>query len=790
MYSYFHRLELDKLTEFDMNMNKNDFCSNISENTSRAPESFQFKTRQDPVDPFWADLRLHVQKLIVPPQGGSHADESRTIGFRLRSRASEENAMASGKAHVGFSVRYIADLSHPIADDHDAIVCIESFRHFSDGEAQDAIRTICAATSRILFSASPAASDEDKVANRPWIFWLGGFAKNGFAPIASFDASFIRPWAVALERSGEIIRDDLLVLHAELIAARTRFWRESETLNLELLETRRAFNETVESLASRHVEAAETNPGLGLVKRFSRFQRRLNYVRQSIFFDPDWYRQKYGDVPEGADPAEHYLTTGSELGRDPGPAFSARGYLEANPDVAETGYDPLVHYERYGKFEGRPAVFPLPGIGPLVLNRIARLHEKKPREPGAAPASEVDYQDWIAQFDRLSDQDRDAIRRHIESLPHRPLISVVMPVYETPASLLREALESVRAQLYPHWELCVADDASPSPDVAEILADYAARDSRIRFVRCETNGHISAATNTALSLAGGEFVALMDHDDLLSERALYEVAVELGRHPDADIIYSDEDRIDESGNRHDPYFKTDWNPELLLGQNMVNHLGVYRRSLIETIGGFRVGLEGSEDYDLALRASRQTAHDRIRHIPAVLYHSRAPTGTQSFLQAHSQRCTDSARRAKMDHLRALGEDAVVEPHPLVPALDRVRRRLPDQPPLVSLIVPTRNRADLLGPCLDGLLHRTHYGNLEIIVIDHESDEAQTLALLQEAARDPRVRIMPYRGPFNYSDMNNQAVAIARGELVGLINNDIDVIDADWLDEMTALALHP
>jgi len=578
-----------------MKLNIDGFCSDIYENTSKSSESLQSETRRDPVDPIWADLRLRIPN-VMAPLGPSGADEPRTLGFHLTSDAFGENA-GCGAASDSFSLLDPDALDRSGASDHDAIVCIETFQHLSAEAAEKAIRAICAATPRVLVIASPNPSD----APSP-IDLLRAFAQCGFAPVAALDASNIRPWAFALERSDNAIGDDLLVLHAELIATRTRFWRESRTLNLELSETRRAFNETVESLATRHVEALPANASLGLMQRFSRFQRRLRYVRQSIFFDPDWYSQKYCDVPEGADPAEHYLTIGRELGRDPGPAFSASGYLAANPDVAETGYDPLVHYERYGKFEGRQAVFPQPGMGPLVLKRIVRIDEKKPGEPAAAPAGEDDYQDWIARFDRLSDEDRDAIRRHIESLPRRPLISVVMPVYETPAPLLREALDSVCAQLYPHWELCIADDASPSSHVAEILADYAARDSRIRFVTRETNGHISAATNSALALATGEFVALMDHDDVLSERALYEIAVELDTHPDADILYSDEDRIDETGRRHNPHFKTDWNPELFLGQNMISHLGVYRRSLIEAIGGFRIGLEGSQDYDLALRA--------------------------------------------------------------------------------------------------------------------------------------------------------------------------------------------
>jgi glycosyltransferase involved in cell wall biosynthesis len=404
----------------------------------------------------------------------------------------------------------------------------------------------------------------------------------------------------------------------------------------------------------------------------------------------------------------------------------------------------------------------------------------------------VGFAGWVEKYDTLSKRDRKAIRRHLASLGYHPKISVVMPAYQSNEQWFREAIDSVRAQLYQNWELCVADDASPSNGVEKILKRYAAKDSRIKWTRRAENGHISAATNSALRLAEGEFVALMDHDDILPEHALYEVVVELNEHPDADLIYSDEDKIDERRRRFGPYFKTDWNPERFLGQNIFSHLGVYRRSIIEKVGGMREGMEGSQDYDLALRASRETVRSRIRHIPAILYHWRRPTEENtSFSQRQLEKCVDAARRAKIDHLRALGEDATVEPAPeLENYCDRIRRKVPEPAPLVSLIVPTKNAAHLLRPCLDGLLHRTDYANFEIIVIDHESDEQETIALLQEAARDPRVRVMPYQGEFNYSDMNNKAVALARGELIGLVNNDIDVIAPDWLTEMVSLAIRP
>lgn len=401
------------------------------------------------------------------------------------------------------------------------------------------------------------------------------------------------------------------------------------------------------------------------------------------------------------------------------------------------------------------------------------------------------YRRWIREHDTLADGDRQRIRAHIAVLPKKPLISVVMPVYNTREQWLRDAISSVKSQIYPYWELCIADDASPSPTITRVLAELAAGDPRIKWMRRETNGSIAAATNSALELASGEFVALMDHDDLLAERALYEIAVEINAHPDADLIFSDEDAIDASGRRHNPYFKPDWNLDLFLSHNLVNHLGVYRRSLVREVGGMRVGFEGSQDYDLALRVVGATDADRIRHIPAILYHWRQP-GKASFSELHLEKCSVAARTAIREYLHSLTGCAQAEvlPHPTVPNWTRVRWPLPDVLPRVSVIVPTRDRANLLAQCASGVLHRTDYADIELIIVDNDSEEPATDALLSELAQDPRVRIIHFHGEFNYSAINNRAIEHATGEIVVLLNNDIEIIREDWLHEMVSHVLRP
>lgn len=438
---------------------------------------------------------------------------------------------------------------------------------------------------------------------------------------------------------------------------------------------------------------------------------------------------------------------------------------------------------------------------PLVhgpVHAAAKLLEKTPA--GAryirsvvdpTSLSVTDYGAWIDRYDRLRPADRAAIRAHLGRMAYTPLISVVMPVYAASPKLLEAAVASVRAQLYPHWELCIADDASPGDAVWATLSRLAKADPRIKAVRRSENGNICAATNSALELATGAFVALMDHDDILPERALYEIAALLQDHPDADLIYSDEDKIDGAGRRYEPHFKTDWNPELILAQNMVSHLGVYRRSLLEQLGGLRVGFEGSQDYDLALRVSELTTRDRIHHIPWVLYHWRQEGGPQTFSQGQMDRCADAAQRAVAEHLHRTGQTHVtVEGQPDAPGWLTVRRTTPAPRPLVSVIVPTRDRAELLAQCARGVLEETEYGPLELLIVDNDSAEPETHALFETLRRDPRVRILSAPGPFNFSALNNLAAAQAKGEVLLLLNNDISVIEPRWLDAMVAHAVRP
>src|SRR6267143_1164417 len=404
--------------------------------------------------------------------------------------------------------------------------------------------------------------------------------------------------------------------------------------------------------------------------------------------------------------------------------------------------------------------------------------------------SDRSYEAWVKQFDTVGAGERIVLRRDLRALSRHPLISVIMPVYNPDLVLLSSAIDSVRTQIYENWELCIADDASTDASVAPTLEQYASADSRIKVTFAERNGHIAACSNSALELATGEWVALLDQDDLLSEHALAVVAATIGEHPEAGLIYSDEDKIDQSGARCLPFFKPDWNPELLLGQNYISHLGVYRRTLLREIGGFREGYEGAQDYDVALRCAEKLQPAQIRHIPRVLYHWRMVEGSVAAVAGAKPYAPKAARRAITDHLQRRNIAAAVGACPENPEWHRVVYDLPPPWPLVSIIVPTRDQVALLQRCLASIREETDYTPIEIVIVDNGSTEPETHAFLRDLAQDARVQILTDADEFNFSRLINRGGRAARGEILALVNNDVETEKSGWLREMVSHAIRP
>lgn len=424
--------------------------------------------------------------------------------------------------------------------------------------------------------------------------------------------------------------------------------------------------------------------------------------------------------------------------------------------------------------------------GSLSMDRLVSLYN----ETFSFTLPSVDYEEWIETVETPSLPDKAEVATILAKLATPPVISVVMPVYNPVEIYLRACLDSVIAQSYPYWELCIADDKSPKEHVQRVLREYEAKDKRINVVYRQQNGHISAASNSALEIAKGDFVALLDHDDALPEHALLFMAQAICAQPETQILYSDEDKLNGRGERFDPHFKSDWNPDLFFSQNYVSHLGVYRRKLLQQIGGFRLGVEGSQDQDLLLRCLPHVQANQIVHIPRVLYHWRTIEGSTALASGEKSYTTDAGIKALRDYF-ANQQPGVEVDAGLVPNTCRVRYPIPEPAPLVSLLIPTRDRRSLTETAVRSILEKSTYTNFEILILDNGSVEADTLEFFRQIQlEDSRVKVLAYDFPFNYSAINNFGARHAKGSIIGLVNNDVEVINADWLTEMVSQCLRP
>ena len=411
--------------------------------------------------------------------------------------------------------------------------------------------------------------------------------------------------------------------------------------------------------------------------------------------------------------------------------------------------------------------------------------------PVSYPLDRNDYSGWLQRYREILTVDAAHVQHQLTWFAEGPLISVVMPVYNPPPALLEQAIASVQRQVYPHWELCIADDASTDPKIAAILRREADADPRIKVVFRTRNGHISATSNSALALAEGLYIALLDHDDLLPEDALYWVAEALNRQPDAAVLYSDEDRIDESGaRRYEPYFKPDFNYELLLAQNMISHLGVYDRSLVQQVGGFREGFEGSQDLDLVLRIVERVDPRRVVHIPRILYHWRAIKGSTALENSEKGYASGAAQKAVGDHLLRSGRAARVEPCADLPIFNQIRPVPPDDPVRISLILGDVGNPIRLARSLRALAATAGEAQLEFIFVGAQGSSALE-AILAELDFPPALgsQAVAAKGA-GFGCLRNHAAAAAVGDYLAFVDCAAGECSAGWLTELAAFAAQP
>ena len=413
-------------------------------------------------------------------------------------------------------------------------------------------------------------------------------------------------------------------------------------------------------------------------------------------------------------------------------------------------------------------------------------HVASPELDEAFVWDDARYALWIELYDTIDDARRGALLARLAQVDEQPLVSIILPVYNPPEEFLRQAIDSVRAQIYTKWELCVADDCSTLPYVAKVLDEYAALDERILVHRREVNGHISECSNSAIDLARGTWLCLMDHDDLLAEHALALAVLAIDQAPATAIVYSDEDHIDTHGNRHEPYFKPDFDPLLILGQNYFSHLCMLRTDLVERVGRFRVGYEGSQDWDLVLRVLEHVRPDQVVHLPHVLYHWRVHAESTASSVSAKPYVVEASRLVVQEHLERIGVDAEITTM-WGTSYNRIRWALPKVPPKVSVIILPRT-GERLRRCVESIRILTPYPDMEIIVVDDGAFRPPMRQMFVE--RTGWLTVIENSQDLSDSAQRNAAAKAATGEVLCFVADDIEVLSDSWLHEIVGTLTYP
>jgi GT2 family glycosyltransferase len=639
---------------------------------------------------------------------------------------------------------WVASALDPIDGRYDLVTCIEVLEHLENGDVDRAVANICAVTDDVLFSSTPSDYREETHVNvRPPEYWAELFARHGFVRDVGFDASFVAWWAARYRRA----RDPWPRLAAEYEREQWRLRQEARERNVVVLTQ---------------------------LERIGELERRVDELSRASKDD------EVGRLSQQLSDSHAVLVE------------SSKELQEYHKLRARVGVRLMVRMEG-----GARRLAPKGTRRRTVVRGVARGLEKVAEDPvGAAriigrkltgrsshgmSGLDSQYQQWLAATaptpERLA-----VMRESSRSWSVRPLISIVFPVYNTDERWLKAAIGSVRAQAYENWELCVADDASTDPHVREILEAEAAAEPRVKVTYRSVNGGIAEASNSALELARGDYVAFLDHDDVLRPHALFQVVARIHLKPRVDIIYSDEDLILLDGRRGSAFFKPNWSPAWLLAQNYITHLMVVRRRLLTRVGGFRTGYDGSQDHDLLLRLTEKT--DRVEHVADVLYSWRQTPGSTALSGDEKPLARLAGRQSVEDALGRRGTPGRVELGP-TPGIYDYRYELAETP-AVTVLIPTRDRVDLLRRCLDSIAARTTYPNLEIVILDNDSRNEATLAYLAACGH----RIVAAPGPFNYSRIVNIGARATTAPYILLLNNDTTVMTDDWVERLLEFCQQP
>jgi GT2 family glycosyltransferase len=391
------------------------------------------------------------------------------------------------------------------------------------------------------------------------------------------------------------------------------------------------------------------------------------------------------------------------------------------------------------------------------------------------------YLKWFTE-NQLSQVELEQQEEDSKNFKHRPLISVLLPTYNTPPELLSECIDSIISQTYDNWELCIADDASPSEETKKTIKKYADEHKKIKAVFRKKNGHIAVATNSALEIAEGEFISLMDHDDVLLPNALYETVKAINENPDIDLIYSDEDKIEDEKSHVEPFFKPDWSPEFLLSCNVITHFATIRHSLMKQVGGFRNGSEGAQDWDLFLRITELT--DKIYHIPKIIYSWRKTANSTAQASKSKPYAYINQKKVLRDAIARRKLAASVEAHKYM-GFWRVKYEI-DTSPMVSVVIPSKDSYSYLKRCLESVFEETNYPNFEVVVVDTGSTEKKVLEYYEKLNNGiDNFKLVKWRSNngFNFAAACNEGAKAAECEYLLFLNNDTEVMDASWIGDL-------
>ncbi len=640
---------------------------------------------------------------------------------------------------------WVGSVADAFPQKYDLIVCIEVLEHMSQKDAQKTIVNFCDSTEDILFSSSPYDYQETTHVNvHPPDVWAELFALNGFYRDTDFDASFLTPWAVRFRKRQEptarIVRE-----------YERRFWylwKENTDL--------RKFNLSSERII------------------FQRDDQIKNLEQEKIML-----QQEVQNLGSKLSVIENKVENLLGIKREYDQIVTARSWkLMTKIHRVRARFIPIgsKREKAFYALIGKAAMLRRRFTSNLVLqtgeNYSGRTRQKK-----------YTYSEWISDNEPTSMELAEQ-KLLIKDFSLQPLISILTPVYNPPIEVIRSTIQSISDQTYTNWELCLADGGDDE-NVRKIILDFVDQDKRIKAQFLDENLGISGNTNISLKMASGEFVLLMDHDDLLAPNMLFEVIQSINKKPDLDIIYFDEDKIDETGQKRDhPFFKPDWSPEMLLSANYLTH-PLLRKSLVEEVGGFDPEKDGTQDWDLIFRCTEKT--DRVEHIPKILNHWRqVPGSTATTFNAKSY-VFDRQIQCIEEHLQRIGIKA---PNAYFDRFGYIRVSWPIADPKVSIIIPTKNNDIVLKNCIDSILEKTEYQNFEIILVDNDSTQPEVLKYYATLAANEKIKIVHYPESFNFNTANNLGAKNASGDYLLFLNNDIEVIESNWLTELVRWAELP